>query len=318
MLRKAGLGRGLDALLGENEGDLPGMDAGNRGAEARLDERAPEASANSDGPVALIALDRLAAGPGQPRRNFDEAEMRELADSIAKHGVIQPIVAERLGDGSFAIIAGERRTRASRLAGLSEIPAIVVGEYSDQKRLEVSLIENIQRSDLNPIEEAAAYKKLMDLAGLSQEELAARVGKNRSTVANALRLLRLPDDMQKSLESGGISPGHARALLSVQDDRSREKLFREILDDGLNVREAEKRASAPSVGRSAAEGEKTAAKPSAVRPPEIVEMEERFIERLGTKVHIEGGPEKGRVYIEYYSMEDLDRLYGILGGAGNG
>ena len=302
MSRKAGLGRGLDALLSENDDGLPGADPQEMFA---AEDRGPRQDT-----VARLALDKLAASPGQPRKSFDESELRELADSIREHGVIQPIIAADSGDGTYIIIAGERRTRAARMAGLDEIPAII-REYTDQKRLEVSLIENIQRSDLNPMEEAAAYKNLMDFSGLSQEELAARVGKNRSTVANSLRLLKLSAEMQKSLESGGISPGHARALLSVTDQGLREKLFREVSARGHSVRETEKRASAlNSPPPTNADPERQAAG----RSPEIVEMEERFIEKLGTKVSIEGGTEKGRIYIEYYSMEDLDRLYGILDG----
>jgi len=322
MARKIGLGRGLDALLSGDD-DFPdegagsegarSVGAGSVGAELRYDE--PGGAAPERGAIAQIALDRLVASPGQPRKNFDEAELRELADSIAEHGVIQPIIAADSGDGAYVIVAGERRTRAARMAGLAEIPAII-REYTDQKRLEVSLIENIQRSDLNPIEEAAAYKNLMDFSGLSQEELAARVGKNRSTVANSLRLLRLSADVQKSLETGGISPGHARALLSVADQDLRDKLFGEIAAKALSVRDAEKRASALNAA-SLPEGERAREKPAAKRPPEIAEMEEKFIERLGTKVCIEGGVEKGRIYIEYYSMEDLDRLYGILAGRGS-
>ncbi|MCL2191725.1 MAG: ParB/RepB/Spo0J family partition protein [Treponema sp.] len=294
--RKPVLGRGLDALLSENDEGF--SDADSPGGDA----------------VVRLALDRLVASPGQPRKSFDEAELRELADSIAEHGVIQPIIAADSGDGTYIIIAGERRTRAARIAGLGEIPAII-REYTDQKRLEVSLIENIQRSDLNPIEEAAAYKNLMDFSGLSQEELAARVGKNRSTVANSLRLLKLSAEMQKSLEGGGISPGHARALLSVTDQELREKLFREVIAKGHSVRETEKRAAA--INSPPPAGEEDAERPAARRSPEIVEMEERFIERLGTKVSIEGGTEKGRIHIEYYSLEDLDRLYGLLGGQRN-
>jgi ParB family chromosome partitioning protein len=258
--------------------------------------------------------------PDQPRKHFDQAALEELAESIAEHGIIQPIIAARAAeggeDGTCIIIAGERRTRAARLAGLATVP-VIIRDYTDQKRMEISLIENVQRADLNPIEEATAYKNLMDFSRLSQDEVAARVGKNRSTVANALRLLKLPADMQKSIEEGGISPGHARALLSVADKNPREKLFREILARGLSVREAEKRAAALNSGPAdgtdgdkAAETEKAAPK----RPPEIGAMEEKFIGRLGTKVAIEGDLNKGRIRIDYYSMEDLERLYEILGG----
>ena len=305
-MAKAGLGRGLDALLpGGNDSESPSMGV----AEKRI-------GAESQGSVAQIAINRLVANPGQPRKRFDETELRELADSIAEHGIIQPVIAADAGDGTYIIIAGERRTRAARLAGLATIPAII-RKYTDQKRLEVSLIENIQRTDLNPIEEAAAYKNLMDFSRLSQEELAVRVGKTRSTIANALRLLKLPADMQKSLETGGISSGHARALLAVNDKNAREKLFKEITGNDLSVRDAEKRAAALNSAPAAGEKVPPEIKPQK-RAPEIDAMEEKFIDKLGTKVVIEGDLNKGRIRVDYYSMEDLDRLYEILGGANNG
>jgi len=301
MARKAGLGRGLDALLPGNNASAGGS------GKAAGKPIGPVAQ----GAVVQLPIDRLVANPGQPRKNFDAAELRELADSIAEHGIIQPIIVADSGDGSFIIIAGERRTRAARLAGLKEVP-VIIRKYTDQKRLEVSLIENIQRADLNPIEEAAAYKNLMDFSHLSQEELAVRVGKNRSTIANALRLLKLPADVQKSLETGQLSSGHARALLAVNDKNQREKLFKEITAKGLSVRDAEKRAAV--LNAIAANGEEAAAAKPAKRPPEIDEMEEKFIDKLGTKVIIDGNLDKGRIHIDYFSMDDLDRLYEILGG----
>ncbi|MDR2477576.1 MAG: ParB/RepB/Spo0J family partition protein [Treponema sp.] len=310
MARKTGLGRGLEALLPTDDDvsvfDMAdGNDAGPPLAENTI--------RGALGAVVHLSPDKLVPNPGQPRKNFDEAELRELADSIAEHGIIQPIIAAAVGDGSYIIIAGERRTRAARLAGLAEVP-VIIREYTDQKRLEISLIENIQRTDLNPIEEAAAYKNLMDFSGLSQEEIAARVGKSRPTVANALRLLKLSADVQKSLEQGIISPGHARALLALNDKKLREKLFQEILAKGLSVREAEK--CVASLNDNPAGEEKAAAKEksAAVRPPEIIDIEEKFIGRLGTKVVLEGDLSKGRIHIEYYSMEDLERLYDILCG----
>ena len=307
MARKTGLGRGLDALLpGGDNGADPDLEGQARGEKAAAKRFGPE----SHGAVVQIAIDHLVANPGQPRKNFDETELRELADSIAEHGIIQPVIAADSGDGSYIIIAGERRTRAARLAGLTEIPAII-REYTDQKRLEVSLIENIQRTDLNPIEEAAAYKNLMDFSHLSQEELAVRVGKNRSTIANALRLLKLSADVQKSLENGGISSGHARALLAVTDKNAREKLFKEITGKGLSVREAEKRAAALNVTPAAGEEAAPEAKPPK-RAAELNAMEEKFIDKLGTKVVIEGDLSRGRIHVDYYSMEDLERLYEIL------
>jgi ParB family chromosome partitioning protein len=318
MARKAGLGRGLEALLpgggisGIEPADALGL-SGNRAlAEKEKAGQGGPQSAVKSGGVVQLSPDKLVPNPGQPRKYFDETELRELADSIAEHGIIQPIIAADAGDGSYIIIAGERRTRAARLAGLAKVP-VIIRDYTDQKRLEISLIENVQRADLNPIEEAAAYKNLMDFSRLSQDEVAVRVGKNRSTVANALRLLKLPADVQRSLEQGEISPGHARALLSVADKNSRERLFKEILRGALSVREAEKRAANLNTG-STFDGNRPEAreKAAAERPPEIIDMEEKFIGKLGTKVSIEGDLGKGRILIEYYSMDDLDRLYDLL------
>ncbi|MDR2542466.1 MAG: ParB/RepB/Spo0J family partition protein [Treponema sp.] len=307
MARRIGLGRGLDALLDNNSYDP--IEKQNDDAPAA---KAPVAvaSKNKANDVTQLPVDKLVQSPGQPRKNFDETELQELANSIKTYGIIQPIIAADAGDGTYIIIAGERRTRAAKLAGLETIPAII-RDYTDQKRLEVSLIENIQRSDLNPIEEAAAYKNLMDFSSLSQDELAMRIGKNRSTVANALRLLRLPVEIQKSIEEGKVSSGHARALLSVTDANVREKLFRELLAGELSVRETEKRASALNENKTGEKGKTSAAK-SKARPPEIDAMVEKLFNKLGTKVVIDGDLNKGRILIDYYSMEDLERLYLIL------
>jgi len=300
MTRRSGLGKGLDALLDnlnddESQNTVP---------------LSPISYANTKTQdVVQIPVGKLIPNPGQPRKNFNETELQELADSIKTYGVIQPIIAANAGDGTYIIIAGERRTRAAKLAGFDTVPTIV-RDYTDQKRLEISLIENIQRSDLNPIEEAAAYKNLMDFSSLSQDELAARVGKNRSTVANALRLLKLPVEIQKSIEEGKVSSGHARALLSVTEARERDKLYRDILTSGISVREAEKRATQTNVEKP--DGKKKLAKSAKERHPEVDAMTEKFISKLGTKVVIDGDLNKGRILIEYYSMEDLERLYEIL------
>jgi ParB family chromosome partitioning protein len=284
------LGKGLRALLPDDDEPPAGAAAG-RGEEVRL------------------PLDALKASPGQPRKNFNQAALEELAASIKEHGVIQPIIVEDAGDGTYIIVAGERRTRAARLAGFREVPALI-RSYSDEKRLEVALIENVQRTDLNPVEEAAAYKKLMALTGLSQDETAAKVGKNRATVANALRLLKLPRRIQEALEREEISAGHGRALLSVEKAAAQEELFREITAKGLSVREAEARAASLNDGKAVA---RTKAKGGARRDPELASMEQRFIDRLGTRVSIHGDFKKGTIQIEYYSMDDLDRLLDLLG-----
>jgi ParB family chromosome partitioning protein len=285
---KFGLGKGLDALIPLEEEDRPS---------------APPAPGE-----ALLPLDKLRVNPNQPRKTFAEESLKELADSIREQGIIQPIIVEDAGDGTYTIVAGERRSRAARLAGLREVP-VLIRTYSDEKRLEVSIIENVQRADLNPIEEAAAYKQLMEITRLSQDEVAVKVGKNRSTVANALRLLKLPGAVQKSLETGGISPGHARAILSVATPEGQAQLFEEILARNYSVREAETRSAALNEGSP-----KTAArpKPAPKRDPQLLAIEQRFIDALGTKVSIAGDLKRGYIQIDYYSMEDLDRLYEIL------
>jgi ParB family chromosome partitioning protein len=265
--------------------------------------------------VITLNIDLIDPNPGQARSLFDPEALEELAASIREHGVINPVIVESKGDGRYGLVAGERRLRASRIAGRTEIPAIV-RDYTEQKRAAVSLIENIQRADLNPIEEAAAYKSLMALSGLSQEEAAAMVGKNRATVANTLRLLKLPDAMQESLREGALSPGHGRAILSVNGAAARDALYREIVARSLSVREAEKRAAALNEGHAAKAGGQAAPGPDKKPPraPELDAMEEKFMHHLGTKTVISGTLDKGTITIDYYSMEDLDRLYGLLGG----
>jgi ParB family chromosome partitioning protein len=301
-LKKLGLGKGLDALLLPPEEEQPAGDF-------------------------KIPLDRLRPNPGQPRRYFGEEELGELANSIREHGVIEPIIVQKGEDDSYTIIAGERRYRAALMAGLKEVPALV-RSYTPEAQLEIALIENIQRTDLNPIEEARAYRNLMDLTGLSQDSVAAKVGKNRSTVANALRLLRLPRDIQESLERGEISPGHARAILQAAGAGGQDTLFREIREGGLSVREAERRAAelggepkggpdrtAGVPGPEASAGKRPGSALSAAearRPPELTDMEAKLIEKFGTRVSVQGGLDKGSIRIDYYSMDDLDRLYDII------
>jgi len=318
MARRIGLGRGLDALLDNNDDNSKKEAAAETQAPPSASPAAEKsdtaaASKNKGQDVVQLPIEKLVQNPGQPRKNFDETELNELAESIKNYGIIQPVIAANAGDGTYIIIAGERRTRAARLAGLGAVP-VIIRDYTDQKRLEISLIENIQRSDLNPMEEAAAYKNLMDFSNLSQDELAARMGKNRSTVANALRLLKLPIEIQKSVEEGKVSSGHARALLSVTEARSRDKLYRELLENDISVREAEKKAAALNAEKPGKKTKSGGGSKSSKRPPEVDAMQERFIGILGTKVAIDGDLNKGRILIDYYSMEDLERLYEILCG----
>ena len=256
-----------------------------------------------------IAL--LKPNPQQPRTVFNQDELDELAASIKENGIIQPVTIEDAGDGFFYIIAGERRTRAAKIAGVEKIPVQLVS-YSDEKKLEIALIENIQRSDLNAIEEAKAYYKLMELSGLSQDQVAAKVGKNRSTVANAIRLLKLPEDMQGALVQGKLSAGHARAILSVADATDQQILFGKIMGQGMSVRQAEEAAAALN-GGSKPKKDPPAAKPDR-RDPDFANLEQQFIDVLGTKVVLKGSPERGSISIDYFSRTDLNRLYEIFTG----
>jgi ParB family chromosome partitioning protein len=313
------LGKGLGALLPDDDFADAGREGSRPAVPGKSGQRGAGPAAGSGGET-LVPIDSILANPGQPRKHFDEAGLSELAASIKQHGIIQPVVVDELEKNAphgttYVIIAGERRCRAAKLAGLSEIP-VVIKNYSTGKRLEVALVENIHRQDLSPLEEASAYKQIMEDACLSQDGLAARVGKNRSTVANALRLLKLPGHMRESLEDGSLSPGHARAVLSLARPEDQEKLYREITAKALSVRAAEKRAL--ELGSGGGNGKKKAGlKPAAGRDPELKALEEKMIETLGTKVTIDGTLKKGRIEIEYYSMDDLDRLYGLLGSRGN-
>jgi ParB family chromosome partitioning protein len=265
--------------------------------------------------VTEVELSALKANPHQPRHEFSEASLAELADSIRQKGVLQPVLVEDALDGSFTIIAGERRVRAARMAGLRKVP-VIVRQFSTQEKLEIALIENIQREDLTPIEEAEAYKKLMESAGLNQEAVAAQVGKDRSTVANSLRLLKLPREMQEAIGSGEMSPGHARAVLMTVNPADQTLLFRKVIDMGISVREAEQMATDLNRGKKpigkAAKG--SAQSYDGRREPEIRELEQGLIERLGTKVSIKGTSAKGRIEIEYYSSDDLERVLEIIQG----
>lgn len=259
-----------------------------------------------------LEVSRLVPNPFQPRREFDEEALQELSESIKEHGILQPITVEAADSGAFYIIMGERRTRAAKLAGLKEVP-VHLGKYSDQKKLEIALIENIQREDLNPVEEAEAYYKLMEISGLSQEQVSARVGKNRSTVANAIRLLKLPEDIRNALAQGKITSGHARALLAVKDSADMRILYAKIIGNDMTVRDAEEMAKTLNEGAGkSGQPKKPAQKP---KDPNIRALEQQFIEKLGTKVEIKGSMEKGSLEVSFFSKDDLNRLFYLICGA---
>ncbi len=307
-MAKQALGKGLGALMQENslEDSLPQFSNNQKTKPVEL----PAGIQMEDDGTLTADISMLVPNPHQPRREFDSQALQELADSIREHGVLQPPTIEDAGDGTFYIIQGERRTRASRMAGLSRIP-VILKKYSEVDKLEVALIENIQREDLNPIEEAVAYQKLMQIAQLNQEELARRVGKNRSTVTNALRLLKLPEDMQNALISGGITAGHARALLSVADSANQRILFGRIMGSALSVREAEQQASELNSGGRISVVKGTQKKEGA-KDPDMAALEQKLIDVFGTKVSLKGTLDKGSLVIEYFSKDDLDRLYSII------
>ena len=280
-----GLGKGLGALLGD----------------AAMDD-APQ-----DG-VVLLPLSQIEPSAKQPRKHFDQEALDELSASIAQHGILQPITVRRLGTGYYQIIAGERRWRAARMADLQQVPVHVI-EADDKTVMELALIENLQREDLNPMEEAAGYRALMDEFSLTQEEAAVRVGKSRSAVANTMRLLALPIEVQWLLEQGTLSAGHGRALLALNDADDQNSLAEKIVRNGLSVRETEtqvKQMQKPAAG----------GKEKKERFPALAlylrEAERGLGDRLGRKVSIAHGKKKGRIELEYYGQDDLEALLSAL------
>jgi len=293
--QKHGLGKGISSLMEDYSYDA-------------YFTTAPTEQELTDA-LALVEINRVRPNPHQPRKQFEQETLDELADSIRTQGILQPLLVEKINDEEFSIIAGERRYRAALQVGLSHIP-VIIKQFTDIERLEVSLIENIQRENLNPIEEANAYLFLLERAGLRQEDLATRVGKKRSTIANALRLLQLPKAMQDAVQKGEFSAGHARALLAVVNPADQEYLYRTIVDEGLSVRAAETLAQELNKGKRAASSQKE--KSYRPRPVDLVVLEQKFMEAFGTKVHLKGSLKKGKLEIAYYSMEDLERLYRLI------
>ncbi len=260
-----------------------------------------------EGEFREIPINSIKTNPYQPRLNINKEHLEELAESIKEKGVIQPILVREV-DGGYEIIAGERRWRAAQIAQLSTIPAIV-RNLEDQDVLEVALVENIQREDLTPIETARAYKELQEIFGLTQEEIAKRVGKSRSAVANTMRLLNLPDKIQMMIVNGEISEGHGRALLSLKSEEDMLLLADRIVKEKLSVREVEK-----IVRQSRVLKERKERSILASRDPEVERVERKFMETLGTKVVLQGNLDKGKLVVYYYTRDDLDRIFDIVVG----
>jgi ParB family chromosome partitioning protein len=281
MARKGGLGRGLDALI---PGDI---------------------ALEPTGGAILIPIKYIQPNPHQPRREIQLVDLEELAASIREHGIIQPLIVTREGNSeNYVLIAGERRLRAAGMAGLESVP-VIVREASDQQRLELALIENIQREDLSPLEAADAYQLLAEEFGLSHDEIAVQVGKSRVTVTNTIRLLKLPENVLKALSEGTISEGHARVLLALSNPQAQSAALQTILSHNLTVRQAEE------LVRKMA-GQKTVQKQKPIKPAGIRDLEEKMRGQLGTKVTIQHGKQGGTIVIHYYSEEELDTLVAQL------
>lgn len=284
MARKA-LGKGIDILI------KPGNKEKNNDGNMAANGKALELNIGS------VEPDR-----NQPRKNFSEDELNDLADSIKKHGIIQPLLVEKTGN-HYTIVAGERRWRAAKIAGLKKVP-VILGEYSDQEKMEIQLIENIQREKLNPIEEAKAYKRLIEEFQLKQDDLAESIGKNRTTITNTMRLLNLDKRVQEMLIEEKLSPGHARALLAIEDKELQYEMASKVFDEKLSVRETEK------LVKNLAKPEREKFKPAEAVQLIYNDMEEKFRNRLGTKVKIlPKNEKKGRIEIEYYSQDELENIF---------
>ncbi len=280
------LGRGIDALISQAQ-------ESNESSKARL--------------VQKIPVDKIHPNKFQPRQVFDETTLKELSDSIKKHGLTQPVVVshDREKD-SYELVAGERRWRATKMAGIKEIDAVIRPKLKEQEKLALSLIENIQREDLNPIDLAQAYKKLTDEFGVMQMDLAAYCGKSKSAISNSIRLLDLEPEIQNAVKKRLISEGHARTLLSLPDSSKRLRILQSIIEKKMSVRETEDEVYRPDAGVFSNNGKKGRSK----KPPEILDMESRLQKLLGTRVKITPGsrPQQGSVTIYYYSLEDFDRI----------
>ena len=296
-----GLGRGLGALLGDVVDEAPDTQSVDEKPARRLSAKPAAEPAKPVDEVRMLPIRLIDPNRDQPRRAFDEEALKELAASIKAVGVIQPIIVKAEGD-RYTIIAGERRYRASRMAELDEIPAIV-RDWDEQKRLEAALIENLQRDDLNPVEEAMGVRRLMDEAGLTQEKAAERLGKSRPAIANLLRLLTLPESVLTLLKEGKLSAGHARALVTV-DPRRQVQLANLTVQQGWSVRQLERICAQPV--------KPEVPKPRVKRDAQIGELENMARELFGTRVRLDGNTESGRITLFYYNPDDLQRIWDVM------
>lgn len=312
MAKNTGLGKGLGALLNENKAAAQevALSTGELNTTAiKKNSKLPSCIEVDENGGLWIDPNLLKPNPKQPRLEFDPKKMEELAASIKENGILQPIIIEQISSNEFYIIAGERRTRAAKIAGLTKVP-IQIRKFDEQQKLEMALIENIQRADLNPIEEATAYYNLIQMGDLSQDEVAKKVGKNRSTVANSIRLLKLPEDIKRALANGEISSGHARALLMVKNDADMHVMYGKIIGSGMSVREAEAMAEQLNNGGRAA---KKSPKKTTRKDPDIAIFEQNLKNVFGVRdVNFKGTTDKGTIEIGFSSKKDFDRICKIL------
>jgi ParB family chromosome partitioning protein len=306
-MAKPALGRGLGALLGEVSTSIKPSQPPAADETTKVEETSAKGER-----VDIVPLTRIRPCPLQPRKDFPEDSLRELADSIRSQGIVQPLVVRMRGE-YYELIAGERRWRAAQLAGLSEVP-VLVREADDTAALEMALIENLQRENLNPIEEAQGYQQLIDQFKLRQEDVAAKVGKNRATVANALRLLKLPAEVQAYLKNGQISVGHAKVILGLERAEEQQLAAVQVIRDNLNVRQTEDLVARwLARGRTAKESEAASSKVGEQRDVHVVSLENRLMEKLGTKVRLRYKSGKGSVEIRFFSDDELERILQIIG-----
>ena len=306
-MAKKGLGKGLGAIFGEDV-VKENKEETEKKAKAKAEAKAAE-EMDEKGRILMLKLDLVQPNKEQPRKTFDEEKINELAESIKNYGVLQPLLVQK-NDSFYEIIAGERRWRAAKAAGLKEVPA-VLKEYSKQEAMEISLIENVQRADLNPIEEALGYRQLIDEFGLTQEEIAVRVAKSRTAITNTMRLLKLDEQIQNMLVQGVITSGHARALLSLEDTQMQLKAAKEILDKKLSVRETERLVK--RLQKEASGEKKEEKKKNETLALIYQDLEDRMKSVMGTKVSIHNKDKnKGRIEIEYYSEAELERIVEMI------
>lgn len=305
--KNKGLGRGIDALfsdplsaLNDETTEIPTEPRRQTYIDDLTDDSVPNES------VQELAIKDIRPNPYQPRQHFDEEALAELAESIKASGLLQPIIVRQSSVKGYELIAGERRTRASQLAGMTTIPAIV-RQLNDEQMIALAVVENLQREDLTPLEEAAAYRRLMDQLNITQKQASERLGKSRSYIANMLRLLDLNDDVKQLVQEGKLSAGQARTLLGLKSKKEQSRLAHQVVEEGMTVRELEKKVSALNEP-----ADKIEVKPVVERPAYLRENEDRLMDKFGTNVQIKDRGDHGKIEIEYLSEDDLMRILDIL------